>query len=630
MNRMPLRRLALAALLALATLVPSPAIAVEPLGPTATEARLEAARVPAHDRALLAQRYLGLSPEATVPLVNAQPQHLQVGHVDTFWIGDQNTREYFQAEATLRLVMPHSYWYVANDVEVDEEGLRRAAEYFESTIYPQARRYFGSEPLPGIDNDSHVVIFNGRVPGVAGYYTSADKQRRAVARYSNEREAVYMNVNSVEPGTTSYNGTLAHEFTHLIHQAQNGHEETWIKEGTAELAHSVIVGTETVSTSSFLADPDIQLTAWAESASQALPHYMAAYLFMRYFMEQFGGPETMHSLLARDTRGEETFDQFLAERGDPRRFVDVFRDWVVANYLHDPAIAGGRYGYQGTSLGEIAVKQLPAPFEGTEETVSQFGADYYQIQGKGSFTLQFEGQDTVSLVGTSPHSPSAMWWSNRGDMADSRLTRAIDLTGVQKATLTFWAWYDIEPDYDYVYVSVSTDGGQTWKTLPGRHTTDTNPTGNNLGHGYTGISGGGDEPTWVEEQIDLTPYAGRSLLLRFEYVTDDSYNTQGFVLDDLAIPEIGWRDDGESDEGWQAEGWVRSDNLVPQRWAVQLIERRASGVTVQQVPVDESGKGSIVLRDLGGEVQQAVLVVSGVTSRTLQPARYRLSVVPAG
>jgi len=48
------------------------------------------------------------------------------------------------------------------------------------------------------------------------------------------------------------------------------------------------------------------------------------------------------------------------------------------------------------------------------------------------------------------------------------------------------------------------------------------------------------------------------------------------------------------------------------------------------VPVDESGKGSIVLRDLGGQVQQAVLVVSGVTSRTLQPARYRLSVIPTG
>ena len=39
-----------------------------------------------------------------------------------------------------------------------------------------------------------------------------------------------------------------------------------------------------------------------------------------------------------------------------------------------------------------------------------------------------------------------------------------DLTRLQKATLQFSTWYNIEKDYDYAYVEVSTDSGKTWDT----------------------------------------------------------------------------------------------------------------------------------------------------------------------
>ncbi len=52
-------------------------------------------------------------------------------------------------------------------------------------------------------------------------------------------------------------------------------------------------------------------------------------------------------------------------------------------------------------------------------------------------------------------------------------------------TLEFWTWYDIEDDWDYAYVEVSTDGGSYFRSIPGNITTTYNPNGNNAGHGIT-------------------------------------------------------------------------------------------------------------------------------------------------
>src|SRR5205085_257847 len=101
------------------------------------------------------------------------------------------------------------------------------------------------------------------------------------------------------------------------------------------------------------------------------------------------------------------------------------------------------------------------------------------------------GTPTLRVIGTDPPGGGFFWWSNRGDMLDTRLTRPLDLRGAERATLTFDLRYDTEDAYDYGYVLVSTDGGTRWQTLTGRHTTQESPTGNNFGAGYNGRSGGG-------------------------------------------------------------------------------------------------------------------------------------------
>ena len=137
---------------------------------------------------------------------------------------------------------------------------------------------------------------------------------------------------------------------------------------------------------------------------------------------------------------------------------------------------------------------------------------------------------------------------------DTRLTREFDLSGLTSATLRYRAWFETERGWDYAYVAASTDGGKTWRALPATHTSDYDPVGAAYGPGYTGDSGG----KWVQESVDLTAFAGRKVLLRFEYVTDDAAHARGFAVDDISIPELGFSDGADSDGGWQAEGFPAS------------------------------------------------------------------------
>ena len=50
------------------------------------------------------------------------------------------------------------------------------------------------------------------------------------------------------------------------------------------------------------------------------------------------------------------------------------------------------------------------------------------------------------------------------------LTNAIDLSTHQNPKLSFWTKYDIESNYDYGQVEVSTNNGSTWIPLQGLYT----------------------------------------------------------------------------------------------------------------------------------------------------------------
>jgi hypothetical protein len=94
----------------------------------------------------------------------------------------------------------------------------------------------------------------------------------------------------------------------------------------------------------------------------------------------------------------------------------------------------------------------------------------------------------------------------------------------------------------------------------------------------------------------------------------------------MEIPAINYTTDFETDDGgWLAEGFVRIQNQLPQTFRVSLISN-GNETTVQTIELDETQSFSLPL-NFDGDIDDAVLVVSGTTRFTRQPAIYRFRLV---
>ncbi len=585
--------------------------------PVATLDSLAASQLPRRDLVSLAVEFGRTDEEQRV--ARTTPLDVQVGDKQVFTVADVATDRNYEITATLVLALDRVLMYVEDGVNVDPAALERSARQFNDEIYPRNRELFGSEWTPGVDGDPRITILNARISGAGGYFSGSDEVPRSVNRYSNEREMFYINIDNRIPGTDSYGDVLAHEFQHMIEWHESGRPTTWMNEGLSQLAEELNGFEESVVgvAPAYLANPDLQLTHWADSPDESLGHYGAAYLFMTYFYEQYGDQLSLQQLI-RDGAGER-LDVFtnIARQQNPAigDFGDLYTDWALANLLNTDRFGDGRYTYAQLP-DTVQVEALRAP---ADETVAQFGTDYWELPASEQpRVIQFDGGDTIGAVAAQPQN-SVLWWSNRGDSAHSTLERQVDLRNVQAATLQFKLWYDIEQDYDYGFVSVSTDGGETFTTLPGQYTTTDDPQGANWGNGYTGTSGG-STPGWVDEQIDLGAYAGQEIVLRFSLISDDAYHAPGMAIDNISIPEINFRDDAEGDNGWTAQGFVRTTNQLPQQWEVRLVRIDGNSVTFEPLPLGAGNTGEYRL-EAG---QRGALVVSATTPHTTERASYQL------
>lgn len=605
-------------------------------------AQLTEITIPPRDRIDLARRLLGVSEVPQPP--TSPPPELDLGAVVTFWADNLDDDYAFQVDAALVYKTAHVYIFVEVGQPVDRAAVQRSADAFEQVIRPRVHQVFGTEWTPGIDGDPHLYILHASGLGrwVAAYYGSNSAYPAVAVANSNEREMFYVNLDTMARsiGTWYYEGVLAHEFQHMVHRHMDPNEESWLNEGLSELA-TLITGYGPADFAwPFLQTPGIQLNTWPEASGQRGLHYGAAFLFAAYFYQRYG-EEATTTLVRSPANGLASVDQTLAAigatdpaTGAPVTVVDLFADWLAANLIADPALYDGRYAYtlaDMTTLPPASTSgRLPADGLAREGSAPQWGAHYLLVPGGSApqrFRLTFSGSESVSIVPTEAHSGRVMWWSNRADDSDTRLTRAFDLSGVSAATLRFWTWYQIESLWDFAYVMVSTDGGATWTPLSTGRTTADDPHHNAYGPAYTGASGG-----WVEEVVDLSPYAGREILLRFEVITDDAVTQPGMVLDDIRIPEIGYADDVEGGAGgWVSEGWLRTDNRLPQDFLVLLIQQRpdeAGANPVRRLLSLGDGPDGAWEFTAGGAAGDAVLVVSGLAPITTEPARYTVTLSP--
>jgi immune inhibitor A len=154
-----------------------------------------------------------------------------------------------------------------------------------------------------------------------------------------------------------------------------------------------------------------------------------------------------------------------------------------------------------------------------------------------------------------PAAGENQWWSTKGDDIDTSMTRTVDLTGKTSASLDLQSRYDIELDFDYLYVQASTDGGATWQALDG--TVNGQPFSRDADNApaITGSTGG----EWLDTHVSLDSLAGKTALLRFRYKTDGAVAENGFFADEIAITADGapvFTDGAESGaNGWTLDGF---------------------------------------------------------------------------
>ncbi len=134
-------------------------------------------------------------------------------------------------------------------------------------------------------------------------------------------------------------------------------------------------------------------------------------------------------------------------------------------------------------------------------------------------------QFTVSSV--RQHSLPSSFYSGSGDNFQRYLQTTDPFEVYSGDSVKLWMWYDIETDWDYAYVEVSTDGS-TFTPIAGSVTTESDPNGNNRGHGITGSSGG-----WIEAGFDLSAYLGQLVFIRISYYTDSYVANEWIYVDDI-------------------------------------------------------------------------------------------------
>ncbi len=138
-----------------------------------------------------------------------------------------------------------------------------------------------------------------------------------------------------------------------------------------------------------------------------------------------------------------------------------------------------------------------------------------------------------------------VWYSSTGNSIEASMIRSIDVPATGAALNMRMAW-NTETNWDYVYVSISTNGGTSWTNLASAgNTTTLNPNGQNLGNGITGTTAG----AWRNVSFGLAAYAGQTVQMRVLYKTDAFTFNWGVAVDNIAVGAF--LDDAETaPNGW--------------------------------------------------------------------------------
>lgn len=403
-----------------------------------------------------------------------------------------------------------------------------------------------------------------------------------------------------------YEGTVAHELEHLIHNDNDPDELSWVDEGMADLAEYLNgFGHPDSHVVYYLAFHRTSLTNWGGG----LEDYGASYLFQLYLLENFGSKvddtDTWDNTWTRTLIDEQDNSIAGVEAASGADFNELYDAWILANYLDDPALSGAGgwpIGYDEIDLTPF-VSTAFSPWSIQRSITAIYGSDHHGelpidryyggfVSGTVEFPLGalppyaplygtyagiqpemniFLRGDAVS--GVEPHGGTREMASGGGNMLTDRM---LALNVPVGGTLTFWTWFDIEEEWDYGFVEVSTDDGTTWTPIPGsitRYSENPNSStawANSLvgGQASTNTAITGNSGGWVEATFPLP--AASDVFVRFSYYTDEAVNGQGWFIDDVSVD--GFTDGFEGGAAdWDLGGWTWTTGLFANDWITAFV-----------------------------------------------------------
>lgn len=504
---------------------------------------------------------------------------------------------------TLRSVGENVEIWVANDLAfptgdprpahvVTQEQVDKLRNEFDNNIYPKATAFFGT---PDVHDGSKSPLAGRNVP--AGYYEGSDKVIMLVDNiqddnYTNpsypffvagfywqtlenyiDRNIITIDTNSWETRLEStFFGTTIHELQHLIHADNDGAEETWINEGMSTFSEYLGgYGHDDSSINFYLDHPENSLVNWdehrvAETGPETIADYGQVYLFTLYMNDKFGR-EFIRDLALSETQGINSVNEVLKAHGSSLDFTQLYQNFITALTLDSDRIGNGVYNFdsidlrdltvdsKGTKRGKTVDFEKAVTFE--KEGVPAWGGDFKELDFQDKIrSISFDGVDFLGTPWTSVADPNnaanKVLWGGQGDEADNAIILEADLSAVNSATLNFDQYLDIEEQWDFGVVQVSTDGGKTWKSLENENTRS-----DVVEEGYPKIKANvpgftGNIKEWQKESFDLSEYAGQKVLVSFRYLTDWGHTDGGWFVDNIEIPEIGYTNDGSSTEDFKS------------------------------------------------------------------------------
>jgi hypothetical protein len=409
-----------------------------------------------------------------------------------------------------------------------------------------------------------------------------------------------------------YEGTFAHEWQHLLHYYTDPHETTWVNEGLSDFAQTLTgyvdaratvfrrgadshifcfqgfgtVRTDFNTNPRDCGGPENSLTLWGESPNPnaTLADYGNAYSFMLFLHDRYGTDLISRLHRDGDRQGLASVAAALKREG-VRDLYQVVHDYQSMVLLDKPVSAGRVYGVPKS---RVTTRSLDSTVNRANPAINATpgaapnGADYvpFRPHGRDLRSVHFSGARTLpplpltwTVVANDPdrRGNPVLWSGDRSDLDSAAVTTvAVPARG---ATLRLLAKYGAEEGFDHGYVTVSTDGGKTYKAVAGDKTVE-----GPLGPALSGTTTGFEPHTF-----DLSGYAGKTVLLGFRYVSDGGVDEGGLLVDDVTLGGAAVSD-GASLAAFDSPTQIRATPV--RNWNLRLVGLDEKRAVALQIEVD--------------------------------------------